>query len=266
MAGGQQTYGVGGLSIAGLIEHLGREAERLHRAPGAALSSARLSAPSKPQGIRYGQLYAPHVDDLVELRRQQAQFARTKREIDRQNMWLWAPALAPIAAPFLVEGGATALVGRARQANIPEGPLNLLDHEPWWREAEKTARALREARDGAIRARARTRFARTNGISASEMEAKVHHSDPLEWAHLKPNADPNRTANLWGLREEHHLIANKEWIAFKKSLQGRTPSQVELMAAKLRIDRLVAPYIRRAGVSRWRTPEAGMPPKKGGPR
>jgi hypothetical protein len=72
------------------------------------------------------------------------------------------------------------------------------------------------------------------------MEAQVHHSDPLEWAHLKPNADPNRLANLWALRREAHDIATNAWSAFSRSLQGRVPTQAEIMEAKLRIDRMVA--------------------------
>ena len=84
-------------------------------------------------------------------------------------------------------------------------------------------------------------------------------NDP-EWAHLKPDADPNRLANLWGLRREAHAIATREWAGFTKSLEGRLPSQAELMEAKLRIDRLVEPYIRRAGL-----PRSNRLPGKGGP-
>lgn len=92
------------------------------------------------------------------------------------------------------------------------------------------------------------------------MKADVHHIDPLEWAHLKPGVDPNRLSNLSALRPEAHAIATREWISFKQSLAGRTPSLAELMGAKLRIDRLVAPYVRRAGV-----PRSNVPRGKGGP-
>jgi hypothetical protein len=142
MASGQQTYSGAGLSIGGLIEQLSREAARLDRRAGVALnsadgqvasrtasispfanrpihaqpggvlqSSARVSrfpgaasALPEPQGFRYGQLYAPPIDDLTELRRQQADFARTRREIAWRNSWLAVPALAPVAAPYLVGG------------------------------------------------------------------------------------------------------------------------------------------------------------------
>lgn len=280
MASEQQTYSGGGVSIAGLIEHLGREAARLNAVvspvanrqmpPMAAfqsnaqrgqVSGAVRTSPA-PQGVQYGRLYAPPAVDLAELRRQQAAFARAKREIDEQNRWLAIPALAPVAVPFLVEGGATALASRARPVNLQRGPLHLVDGEPWWRSVQKAARLARDARDTAIRVRGRVQFARANGISPRKLEAQVHHSDPLEWAHLKPNADPNRLANLWAIKKQHHIIANREWAAFKRSLQGRTPSQAELMEVKLRIDRMLAPYVLRAGVSRARPPKL----KPGEPR
>lgn len=102
-----------------------------------------------------------------------------------------------------------------------KGPLNFLEREAWQRGAQK---ALTDAQKNALRASARAKFARANGVSASEMKAEVHHSDPLEWAHLKPGADPNRLANLWGLRREAHEVATREWSAFAKSLAGRIPS------------------------------------------
>ena len=82
------------------------------------------------------------------------------------------------------------------------------------------------------------------------MQAVVHHSDGLEYAHLKPNADPNRLANLWGVRPDAHPIANNAWAAFRAGLQGRVPTQAEIMATKLRIDRLIEPYLQRPGISR----------------
>lgn len=78
----------------------------------------------------------------------------------------------------------------------------------------------------------------------------MHHSKPLEYAYLEPAADPNRLANLWGLADEAHQIASNEWTAFRAALKGRIPSQAEIMATKLRIDRMVAPYVLRAGVPR----------------
>ncbi|MCI3132916.1 hypothetical protein [Phenylobacterium aquaticum] len=197
-------------------------------------------------------------DDLVELRRQQTEFAQTARDIDKQNSWLAIPALAPVAAVLGIEGAAIA--SRPLIADAVEMPLNFVNREPWQRGAQKLAQALTETQKNILRRAARTKLARANGIPTKAMQAEVHHSDPLEWAHLKPNADPNRLANLWGLRGEAHDIATRAWADFSRSLKGRLPTQAELMEAKLRIDRMVEAYIRRAGV-----PRSNTPPREGGP-
>lgn len=168
------------------------------------------------------------------------------------------PALAPVAVGLGL-GVAAALAGRGA-ANVAS-PLAFPQREAWQHGAQRAAQALsREAKD-ALREQARIRYAQANGIPASRMRAEVHHSDPLEYAHLKPGADPNRLANLWGLRKEAHAIASREWAEFGKQLKGRMPTRTELMEAKLRIDRMVEPYIRRAGV-----PRSNRPPGKGGLR
>jgi hypothetical protein len=211
--------------------------------------------------ISYGALRAPAPSDqqLAELRRQQAAFGSEARKIDLRNSLFAIPALAPAATVLGLEGAA-AIAGHAVGAAGFEAPLNFVEREAWQRGAQAAGRALSNAERSTLRSAARAKFARANGISASEMQAEVHHSDPLEWAHLKPNADPNRLANLWGLRGEAHDIATRAWADFDKSLNGRIPSAADLMEAKLRIDRLVEPFIRRAGVPRSR---AGL--RKGGP-
>lgn len=170
-----------------------------------------------------------------------------------------APWLQPAGwMDGLIAGGGSriALPGVAPAAraigNGLERPLNFLEREAWQGKAavDQTARGLWKAAEPAVRRAARNRFAQANGIFASEMGGQVHHSWPLEYAHLMPDADPNRLAGLWGLPDEVHPIASNEWTAFRSALKGRIPSQSEIMAAKLRIDRMVAPYILRAGVPR----------------
>ncbi|HVI31370.1 hypothetical protein [Phenylobacterium sp.] len=195
---------------------------------------------------------------MAELRRQQAEFAATRRKIADQNSWMAAPALGPVALA-LGAGGAAALAGRG--AVVAGPPLAFVAREAWQRGGQLTPKALSRDAKATLREQARIRYAQANGIPASRMRAEVHHSDPLEYAHLKPGADPNRLANLWGLRKEAHAIASREWTEFGKQLKGRMPTQAELMQAKLRIDRMVEPYIRRADV-----PRSNRPPGKGGPR
>lgn len=228
-------------------------------AAGSRTAFALSTQPSQAVGSSYGRLYAPPADDLAELRRQQAEFARITREIDKQNSWFAIPALAPVAAVVGAETAA-AIAGRAMGSEAVSGPLNFLDREAWQRGAQRAAQALSRDAKSVLREQARIKYARANGILARDMQAEVHHSDPLEWAHLKPNADPNRLANLWGLRGEAHDIASRAWAEFSRALKGRVPTQAELMEAKLRIDRMVGPYIRRAGLPRSRTP-----PREGGP-
>lgn len=215
----------------------------------------RQRAAAASEGARYGHLQAPPSGDMAEFRRQQAEFARTRSQLDRQNSWLAIPALAPAAAVLALEGvgllaarGAVAGAGGARQ------PLSLLEREPWWRSPPPAREPLGRSVK-AIREEGRNVWARANkNVPASKLDAQVHHSDPLQWAHLKPKADPNRLANLWPLSPEEHLIASREWTKFARELKGREPTLAEVMEAKMRIDKLVAPLVRRLGASRPNPP------------
>jgi hypothetical protein len=183
---------------------------------------------------------------MPELRRQQGAEKQNRRRLDLENSWMAAPVLAPeMAVSGLELAGA---LGARAGAEALEGPLNFTRRDAWQRTG------------AALRAQARRKFAKAYGIRAKDMQAVVHHSDPLEYRSLNPNADPNRVANLWPLRDEAHVIANRAWDAFRRSLNGRWPTRAEVMAYKLRVDKLVAPYLRRAGVARSNTP-----PGEGGP-
>jgi hypothetical protein len=216
------------LSIQGAVDELSR----------------RKSAPVAQPGASYGQPYGPPRNHIEELRQQQAAFAATMANLDRENGWMAIPALAPAIAVLGVEGVA-ALAARVAAAG-PAAPLVLRGREPW---------PLDEAAKKAIREQARKIWARANNVQAGKLRADVHHSDPLQWSHLKPNADPNRLANLSALARKDHAIASREWIAFQKALNGRMPTQAELMAAKMRIERLVEPLVRRPGLSRPNPPK-----------
>jgi hypothetical protein len=149
------------------------------------------------------------------------------------------------------------LANAARPAPRLPGPLNLPEREALQRAVRQ---AYSTAEKNKLREQARTILARANGIHPDRMMTDVHHSDPLAYAHLKPGVDPNRLANLWALRPEAHTIPTREMNAFTRSLRGRDPTPAELMREKLRVDRLVAPYIRRGGV-----PRSNKPRWKGGP-
>lgn len=217
-------------------------------------STARSATPAAAAAPRPTQ-----EDEMAKLRREQAAFKEVVREESGRNWWMAIPALAPVAVPLLAEG-AGLLSARVATSPLKNAPLNFAEREiglalkPAPRPAPPPQPAtgpqpLSTMQKGVVRQAGRE-LARANGMSAAEMEARVHHSRPLEYAHVFPGADPNSLANLWALRDAAHKIASAEWTAFRAALKGRVPTQAEVMTVKLRIDRLVAAYVRRPGVPR----------------
>eukprot|EP01041_Mallomonas_annulata_P026928 gene26928-48386_t len=111
-------------------------------------------------------------EDLADLRRQQAEFGKVRRQLDRDNSWLAAGALAPIAVVAGLEGGA-ALAGRAVIQPFPKTPLNFPQLEAWQAKpgTVQAGRALTDAAKNALRRAGRARFERANGKSASDMQS-----------------------------------------------------------------------------------------------
>jgi hypothetical protein len=82
---------------------------------------------------------------MAELRRQQAAFKKTEHAISRENSWLAAPALAPVAAVLGVEA-AGAVAARLAPAVIERAPLQLAEKDPYLRVGDNWAtRAGRRA-------------------------------------------------------------------------------------------------------------------------
>lgn len=183
-------------------------------------------------------------DDMAKLRAEQAVFKDVVREESRRNSWMAIPALAPMAVPLLAEGAAL-LTGRAAASQLTRAPLNLVGRETGLARAP-----LARAEKDVLRAAARQRVAQAYGESASELGGEVHHRVALRFAHLFPNADPNRLANLVPLMRQAHVIASRAEAEFARSLAGRTPTQAEVMAHAMRLDKLIEPYVLRAGVAR----------------
>lgn len=183
-------------------------------------------------------------DEMAKLRREQAEFKSVVREESRRNNWMAIPVLAPITVPLLAEGAAL-LSGRLAASQFSRAPLNLLGREP------RVPRApLTEAEKNVLRAVARRRVAQANGQPASELAGEVHHRVALRFAHLFSNADPNRLANLIPLIREAHVIASRAEAEFVRALAGRTPTQAEVIALAMRLDKLIEPYVLRGGVAR----------------
>lgn len=197
-------------------------------------------------------------DEMTKLRRKQAAFKDVVREESGRNWWMAIPALAPMAVPLMAEGAAL-LTGRLAASQLNRAPLNLLGREPGLAPKPPPARpgpAARpspkppaDAEERAIRRAARERYARAYGGRASDWAGQVHHRVALRFRKLFPNTDPNRLANLQALEEEAHIAVTQATEAWVRSL-GRAPTQAEVMAHTMRMDKLIEPYILRAGVPR----------------
>lgn len=231
---------------------------RTAQAPGAALQAARAALP----GARRQD------DGLAELRRQQADFAKVVHAEGIKNSWMLAPILAPAVAVLGLEAAA-ALAARTAIPILSRSPPTLPVAAPAAPVATSVTRPVGQARSGlapsltnteknALRAIARTRYARANGLPAKDMEAQVHHRIALEFAHFAPRADPNRLANLVALERRAHDIATQAWRAFARELAGRAPTQAEVVAQAMKVDRLIESYILRAT-----TPRPQLPPVRG---
>ena len=102
-----------------------------------------------------------------------------------------------------------------------------------------TAKPLPTGVKNKLRREARNIWEAANDRKLSEGE-QVHHRVPLEWAHLTPDADPNRLANLREMTVHDHTQVNRAWTAFKTQHRrmGTTPTAAQVLHEALRIDEL----------------------------
>jgi hypothetical protein len=77
---------------------------------------------------------------------------------------------------------------------------------------------------------------------------QIHHRIPLEWAHLFPEANPNRLANLIGLDPEVHKQVNKIWGNFRNyySQEGIEPTAHDVLLQALKIDEIYSNIYNKA--------------------
>lgn len=87
-----------------------------------------------------------------------------------------------------------------------------------------------------LRTEARDIWQSITGRRAIWDNLEVHHRIPLELAHILPRANPNRISNLVGINSQSHTQVTQAWNAWIRSLNGRTPTQEEVMKQALRID------------------------------
>ena len=66
-------------------------------------------------------------------------------------------------------------------------------------------------------------------------DLEIHHIIPLEYSHLFPGVNPNRMGNLAGMSRPSHQRVSNEWTQFRAGLNGRSPSDSEVMSKALEI-------------------------------
>ena len=127
--------------------------------------------------------------------------------------------------------GVSPNLGRA--AKGVDGVLSLSD------EAADVMRCMEKASEASkkkLRQEACDIWQAKTGRRAIWDKMQIHHRIPLEWSHLFPDADPNRLANLAGMSEMNHGMVSDAWAAFKTGLNGRTPTQFEVLQRAIEIE------------------------------
>jgi hypothetical protein len=145
--------------------------------------------------------------DIVELRRQQAEFKKTERAISRENAWMAVPALAPVAAVMGLEGAAY-IAGRLAPAVAQRAPLLLERADPYLRVGDNWATRAGRRAHAALRERVAQkpgwaseptvplkdgRIVRPDVRTPSRVRAEGRKPEPFQME-LKPNTPSGRAA------------------------------------------------------------------------
>lgn len=123
-----------------------QEAELEQRRRGVVSAASSAAPPRAGAGAPLAdRMYRPPAGDIAELRRRQAEFKRTEHALARENAWMAAPALAPVAAVAGLEA-AGAIASRLAPAAIERAPLQFVERDPHLRVGDNwAARAGRRA-------------------------------------------------------------------------------------------------------------------------
>jgi hypothetical protein len=144
-----------------------------------------------------------------------------------------------------VKGAAQAALRRAtRSADDAAAKAKKLDPCPARTPAlRNTGAALSNDAKDRVRATARDIWEAATGRRPVWDGLDVHHRIPLEWAHLFPKADPNRVANLIGLTPTNHALVTNAWNNWRIGLNGRIPTQGEVIQQAINIDAQFGHYM-----------------------
>ena len=150
--------------------------------------------------------------EMLELRRQQAAFKGVTRELDRENRWMAAIALAPIAAV----GGLEAVpysIARAIAENPPGQPLQLPRRAPLLKSGDTYYTRFGRREDMAFRAKvdakpgwkAQPRVKTEGGLRIPDAKAPVRSSGTARFLELKPDTPSGRRAGEKALEKYKDL-------------------------------------------------------------
>lgn len=169
-------------------------------------------------------MYMPPAEDMAELRHQQAEFGKVRRELDRENSWLAIGALAAPAAVLALEGGTALAASIAGPQLLRKVPLVLKERMPHLRVGDNwSTRAGRRAHK-AYGARADAKpgwdaeqnIQTANGLRRPDIRAPARKPD-LEkrfQMELKPNTPSGRRAAARAVRRYEEDTGNKTRAIF----------------------------------------------------
>lgn len=147
----------------------------------------------------------------------------------------------PYVVVFVAKGGKWLLKSAQKADSVAHGTQIVDNFATKWglgtAPVRITEKLSRESSD-ILRAEARDIWQATTGRRAIWDDLQVHHRIPLEWSHLFGRANPNRLSNLVGVDSATCTQISNAWAAWKRGLNGRTPTQAEVMEQALRIDKM----------------------------
>ncbi len=144
--------------------------------------------------------------------------------------------VANVHTYYVIAGDQPVLVHNNNNCgNQPADPMADEPYGPARENGVRPHKLNREEKD-LLREEARDIWETTTGRRAIWDNLQVHHRIPLEWAHMMPG-NPNRLANLVGMRSADHNQVTQAWNAWKRGLNGVAPSQADIMRTALDIDR-----------------------------
>lgn len=171
-----------------------------------------------------GGLRAPPPGHLAELRRQQSEFGKVRREISKENSWMAGVALAPAAAVLGLEAGA-AVAARLAPQVVLRGPLVLSEQMPYLRVGHNWATRAGQRAHQAMKVRVKAKpgweaeeaivtergLIRPDVMALARSPAKPVARHLME---LKPNTPSGRRAGARAAKRYSEATGNRTRVIY----------------------------------------------------